>query len=266
MGIMRLAIIGCSFAGGVYTDKTQKIQIAREMVIDESILDPFKGWPYNIHKKYNIETHMFTHVGDGLLATRFFIDEIIQHYGLDYFDKIIISTSISEPRVMLYKDYKFKISENKDNFYCYNINKNTGQDWLPDHINLWQLKRKFNITDTDTKHNILLGVCDYARSNYAKTQIIHTLNYIDSLGSKFLIFPYGWLKGELIAEEFLSLDLLKNYKNFKCYKNQSFTKFLVRNYPDEKLTVMDDFHHNERGQEILLNEYLKDILEEFMNA
>lgn len=270
---MRLAIIGCSFAGGVYSEEQTKVKISKNKEISVNIIDAFKGWPYELHKKYNIETHLFSHIGDGLFATRFFIDEIIHHYGLSFFDKIIISTSVFEPRVLLYKDYKFGVSKNKNNFFYYDVlaSKDTVEDYLPNHINLWQLKENFDRSDQDLRYNLLAGVAKYARSNYARKGIVHILNYIDSLGPKFLIFPYGWLDNEFPLtqkfqnENFLSYDLLKKYKNFKCFKKQSFTKFLVRNYDDTKLTVMDGMHHNEEGQKILLNVYLKDILEEFLN-
>ena len=33
----------------------------------------------------------------------------------------------------------------------------------------------------------------------------------------------------------------------------------------DDITVMDNYHHNEKGQKILLDVYLKDILDKFMN-
>jgi len=267
---MKIAIIGCSFAGGVYSTEKQSVQIAKEIEIDEHVLDHFKGWPYEIHKKYNIETHLFCHEGNGLLGTRFFIDEIIQHLGLDFFDKILISISSNEPRQILYKDYKFKINDSKENFYYYNILENKGEGWISDTINLWQLRKKFKITDTD-KHNLLLAVTEYARSQFAKTQLIHTLNYIEKLNeaynyNKILMFPYGWLQNELHDDEFFSLKQLKLYKTFKCYEDQSFSKFVAKSFDVNKLTVMDKFHHNEKGQKLLIDLYLKDILDKFING
>ena len=267
---MKIAIIGCSFAAGVYNPKPTKKQVAIDAFAEDYTIDHFKGWPYELHKKYNTETHLFCHGGNGLFGTRFFIDEIISNYGLDFFDKIIISLSSSEPRQVLYKDYTFGIRSSKDNFHYYNILTNLGKDYLPDFINLWQLKAKFNLVKYDdrTKRDPLFGIINYARSNFAVKEIDHILSYINSLNtnSKFLIFPYGWLENEGgIADTCLSLEKLKTLSAFKCYKDQSFSKYITRNYELDNITVMDNYHHNEKGQKILLDVYLKDILDEFMN-
>ena len=267
---MRIAIIGCSFAAGVYNPECTKKQIAIDAFAEDYIIDHFKGWPYELHKKYNVETHVFCHNGDGLFGTRFFIDEIICNYGLDFFDKIIISLTSSEPRRMLYKDYTFGIRTSQKNFFYYDILSNSGQGYLPDFINLWQLKARFNLVEDDdkTKRDPLLGVVDYSRSNFAVKELDHILSYIDSLNtnSKFLIFPYGWLKEErVIPATCLSLKKLKTLSAFKCYNNQSFSKYITRNYELKDVTVVDNFHHNEDGQITLLDVYLKDILAEFMD-
>ena len=267
---MRIAIIGCSFAAGVYNHELTKKQIAIDTFVDDYIIDHFKGWPYELHKKYNAETHLFCHGGDGLFGTRFFIDEIISNFGLDFFDKIIITLSSGEPRRMLYKDYTFGVRNSQKDFYYYDILSNSGHGHLPDFINLWQLKARFNLIKDDerNKQDPLLGVADYSSSNFAAKEIDHVLDYIETLNinSKFLIFPYGWLSNEEdITNTCLSLEKLKTLSTFKCYKDQSFSKYITRNYELKDVTVMDNYHHNERGQKILLNVYLKDILDEFMN-
>ena len=264
---MRIAIIGCSFAAGVYNPVPVKKQIAIDAFAEDYTIDNFKGWPYKLHKKYNVETHLFCHGGDGLFGTRFFIDEIISNYGLDFFDKIIISLTSSEPRRILYKDYTFGIRTSKDNFYYYNILSNLGKDHLPDFINLWQLKAKFDLTKHDAR-DPLLGAVNYSSSNFAAKEIDHVLDYIETLNinSKFLMFPYGWLNNEEgLPNTCLSLEKLKTLSAFKCYKDQSFSKYITRNYELDDVTVMDNYHHNEKGQKILLDVYLKDILDEFMN-
>ena len=175
---MKIAIIGCSFAAGVYNPKPTKKQVAIDAFAEDYTIDHFKGWPYELHKKYNTETHLFCHGGNGLFGTRFFIDEIISNYGLDFFDKIIISLSSSEPRQVLYKEYTFGIRESKENFFYYDILSNSGQGHLPDFINLWQLKTRFNLIKEDdkTKRDPLFGVVNYARSNFAVKEIDHILS------------------------------------------------------------------------------------------
>ena len=49
---MRIAIIGCSFAAGVYNPECTKKQIAIDAFAEDYIIDHFKGWPYELHKKY----------------------------------------------------------------------------------------------------------------------------------------------------------------------------------------------------------------------
>lgn len=272
---MKIAIIGCSYAAGVYNPKTTKKQVAIGTFSEDHSIDHFKGWPYELHKRFNVETHLFCHEGDGLFGTRFFINEIISNYGLDFFDKIIISLSSNEPRRMLYKKYTFGIRESNDNFYYYNILSNSGEDYLPDFINLSQLKTKFSSAEDDAraKRNLMLGTVNYSRSNFAVTEINHILDYIETLNtnSKFLMFPYGWLSDDGavftgVTSTCLSLEKLKTLSAFKCYKNQSFSKYVTRNYNVKDVTVMDSFHHNELGQITLLDVYLKDILDKFMNA
>ena len=80
------------------------------------------------------------------------------------------------------------------------------------------------------------------------------------------MFPYGWLQNELHDDEFFSLKQLKLYKTFKCYEDQSFSKFVAKSFDVNKLTVMDKFHHNEKGQKLLIDLYLKDILDKFING
>ena len=122
--------------------------------------------------------------------------------------------------------------------------------------------------DKRNKQDPLLGVVNYSSSNFAAKEIDHVLDYIETLNinSKFLMFPYGWLNNEEgLPNTCLSLEKLKTLSAFKCYKDQSFSKYITRNYELDDVTVMDNYHHNEKGQKILLDVYLKDILDEFMN-
>jgi len=85
----KVLILGCSHSAGSYSDGIK-------------ISDKRSGWPALIANTFlNYEVHCITHHGGGIINYMWSLGHLINKFGKDYFDKIIIQIS-NEPRLTMY--------------------------------------------------------------------------------------------------------------------------------------------------------------------
>ena len=86
----KVLILGCSHSAGNYNPN------------DPANADKNSGWPTLIANTFlNYEVHCITHHGGGIINYMWSLGHLINKFGKDYFDKIIIQIS-NEPRLTMY--------------------------------------------------------------------------------------------------------------------------------------------------------------------
>jgi len=82
-------ILGCSHSAGAYNHETK-------------LAEQTTGWPALISNNFlNYEVHCFSHPGGGIMNYMWTLGHVINKFGKDYFDKIIIQIT-QEPRLTIY--------------------------------------------------------------------------------------------------------------------------------------------------------------------
>jgi hypothetical protein len=85
----KVLILGCSHSAGAYNHNTE-------------LADQTTGWSALIANNFlNYEVRCFTHPGGGIMNYMWTLGHIINKFGKDYFDKIIIQIT-QEPRLTIY--------------------------------------------------------------------------------------------------------------------------------------------------------------------
>lgn len=107
----KVLILGCSHSAGSYDHN------------DPNKADNSNGWPALISNNFpNWQVHCVTHFGGGILNYMWTLGYLIDKFGKDYFDKIIIEIT-DEPRLAMYNNQfndlsQFKYtSDIKDQYY-----------------------------------------------------------------------------------------------------------------------------------------------------
>jgi hypothetical protein len=223
-------ILGCSHSAGAYNHNTK-------LAVQTT------GWSASIANNFlNYEVHCFAHPGGGIMNYMWTLGHIINKFGKDYFDKIIIQIA-QEPRLTIYNiplhfiKQSTSSNEIKDRLLeCDKINvKGTFYRYrskLP-YCTIWDyVSRGRKITDCEMKNSaefdtILNGTNSFPTEPFLSLNlyvILMTENFlliIKTLFGNSKLFSFRWAEYPRLTQRSIQLE------NFNFNKYNELTTELV---------------------------------------
>jgi len=240
----KLAILGCSQSCGQYDDRGK-----HETMLEYGY---WVGWPHDIYEKYNYETHVYSYPGGGIQDVFFTLNYFLSNKIL--FDKIIIQLT-SEPRFQYWVNNKNWTENSRYLKFKKFTNPNKTEQFYRWFIGYGNMS-----ANGDPASSIIV------QTNHYMAYLINLLDVIDYFNETklFDILGFHWTP---MGDQKISIPNF-NKKEIKFVKRKiSFKSWLIDKIGDKKYTlhfIDGGSHLDEAGQKYLVNEYLKNELDEFL--